>query len=119
MALFYPAGHLKRVEYQNPHAIAGAVRELEFVDGARIRERLELYEPEDFHLVYRVIDTGVAPLAEYLGDLRLTCAGTHACSVRMACEFTPLGASAAEFISFWQTLNRTTLEFIRSRAAAK
>ena len=118
LAMLYPAGQLRRVEYLSTAAVVGAVRKLEFVDGGAICERLEIYEPDDFHLVYRVIDTGVAPLAEYLGDLRLTRAGARACSVRMACEFTPLGASAGEFASFWQELNRATLAFIRSRVEA-
>lgn len=119
MALFYPAGQLRRVEYIEKSPVPGAVRELRFADGMQVSERLELYEPDVFHLVYRVIDTGSAPLAEYRGDLRITAAGPEACSVRLACEFTPLGAPAEEFVSFWKSLNHATLEFVRSRVESK
>ncbi|MBI1210323.1 MAG: hypothetical protein GC190_02575 [Alphaproteobacteria bacterium] len=110
-----PGGFFKRVDYDERRPVAGATRTITLGDGRTIRERLETISAADLAYSYRLIDTADFPLAEYVGHVRVTPAGAKACSIRFACEFTPLGITAAQWREIYGGMQEANISFIRAQ----
>lgn len=110
-----PGGFFKSVSYDERQPIIGATRTITLGDGRQIRERLEAISAIDFAFSYRIIDTADFPLAEYLGHVRVTPAGETACSLRFACEFTPLGITADAWREIYAGMQNANIDFIRAQ----
>jgi hypothetical protein len=110
-----PGGFFKRADYDERRPIVGATRTITLGDGRMIRERLETISILDLAYSYRIIDTDDFPLAEYVGHVRVTPAGLHACSLRLACEFTPLGITADAWREIYAGMQNANIAFIRAQ----
>lgn len=115
LELMLPGGFFQHVAYDERRPIAGATRTITLGDGRKIRERLETIVAADLAYSYRIIDTADFPLAEYVGDVRVTPAGREACSLRFACAFTPLGISADAWRAIYTDMQNANIDFIRAQ----
>lgn len=108
-------GFFAAVKYDERQPIVGATRAITLADGRTMRERLEAVAEDDFAYSYRIIDTADFPIAEYLGHVRVTAAGPRACSIRFACEFTPLGITAEDWRRIYGEMQAANISYIRAQ----
>lgn len=94
---------------------AGAVRTSVLLGGTgTIRERIETFDPETFSCSYRVIDRGPLPFADYLGQIRITPEGVHACVLKLQAHFTPVGMSEQASIALYLQNNHAGIARMKS-----
>jgi hypothetical protein len=112
-------GALKRVTFEPRESRVGAVRVFEYTDSPRvIPERLESINERDRYYTYRMLDTADLPFTDYVGEVRLTPAGSGGCCVRFGCTFTPVDASAEDCVRLYVEAEKKLCESLR-RAAAR
>lgn len=58
--------------------------------GSYVKERLECFDARDHYMLYRMVDSGPVPFADYLGSIRVTPAAAHACVAMMTARFVPV-----------------------------
>jgi hypothetical protein len=71
----------------------GAVRTMHLVPrfgGGYVKERLEAFDAHERYMLYRMVDSGPVPFADYLGSIRVTPAGQDACVAVMTARFIPV-----------------------------
>jgi hypothetical protein len=94
----------------------GAVRTMVLEDrygGGYVQERLEGFDAKDRSMIYRIIDSGPVPFADYTGTVRVTPAGPDACVAVMTSAFVPveIDEESARQMSVWNI--ETALENAR------
>jgi hypothetical protein len=109
-----PGGFFAGVEYEERRCIVGATRRVLLGDGRGMREKLEALSAPDLAYSYRIIDTADLPIAAYLGHVRLTAAGSSACSLVFACDFVPL-CPAEEWRATYVEMQGALAGFIRTQ----
>jgi hypothetical protein len=100
----------------------GAVLTTTLKDGRGvIQERIEHLDDDERCLKYRVIDVGPFPFANYMGEIRVTLSGPHACNVSFQSTYVPVGMSEEDSRAVWLENNRNMLEklneFVSSQPA--
>lgn len=117
LARMLPGGFFAAVTYDERRAVPGAKRRITLGDGASLLERLEATDPDGFHLVYRMLDTGPFPIADYEGSVRISMAGPNACFVRFASKCSPVGHTDEEWRAQYAQMQAANVAFIRSQVA--
>src|SRR3954452_1531066 len=97
LELMLPGGVLEAVHYQDRRPREGALRRVRFASGLEIVARLEHQDAARRRMRCRMVDLGEALLSEYEGDVLVTPKGAHACAVRFACRYYPIGEDAESF----------------------
>lgn len=86
-------GYVEKVEVEGEGL--GAVRTYHTVErlgGAAVRQRLDILDPVDRVIGYRMVDNGSVPWTDYAGVIRVTPCGPGACAVSMHLHYIPFGA---------------------------
>lgn len=115
LALMLPGGFFAGIDYEEKRPVAGAKRRLTLGDGSVLIERLEAQDDDGRQIVYRMLDTGGVPVADYLGEVRVSGVGPEACFVRFASTCTPVGMSAQEWQDLYANMQRGNLAYIRAQ----
>ena len=95
----------------------GAVRTMYLaphLGGGYVKERLESFDGRDRYMLYRMVDSGPVPFADYLGSIRVTPAGPDACVVSMTARFVPVEIEEEAARSISVTNIATALENARA-----
>ena len=90
LPLWSPAIKTSRMDGEG----VGAVRHIDIIDGRRLSERLETYDPENMTFSYSIID-GPRPVPGYLATIAVAKNGA-ASTVTWACAGEPEGISEEE-----------------------
>lgn len=84
----------------------GAIRTSQLLGGVgEIRERIDVFDEENFLCRYSVIDRGPMPFADYRGQIRITPDGPGACIVNLQADYTPEGMSEQDSIDMYMANN--------------
>jgi Polyketide cyclase / dehydrase and lipid transport len=73
---------------------AGAIRTFELLDeqgGGSVSERIEQFDAAARYYSYRLFDIGPLPLADYVGQVRVSAAGPKCCVVIYHAQCLPVG----------------------------
>jgi hypothetical protein len=112
-----PGGFFEAVDYEERRPVPGAKRRIRLAGGAVLEERLESVDEDAFHLVYRMLDTGPFPIADYLGEVRLSKAGPASCFIRFASTCTPHGLSEEDWRAEYRAMQTANVAYIRKALA--
>jgi hypothetical protein len=107
-------GFFVKVAYGERRPVPGAIRVVTLSNGARLVERLESEDEDARRFAYALDDAGGAPVADYRGSVTVSPIG-DACTVRFACECTPVGVSAEAWRATWTAMQVANAAFIRAR----
>jgi hypothetical protein len=106
-----PAGGMvERIELEG--AGAGAVRTFHLPGGPRIVERIEDHDPALRRYVYRILDSGPLPIANYLGVAQVAPAGPGAAILSWSAMADPVRGDAEALRAMLQANLETAVRSI-------
>ena len=96
---------------------AGAVRSFQIGDGPVIRERLEMFEPQNYRFAYSLLPP--AFMENYLGEIALTASETGGCAITWSGACTvPTAAELPERRAFLENTYRNGIAAFRLQLAS-
>lgn len=113
--LMRPGGFFLQIDYQERQPVIGATRRVLLSNGSSINERLEAYDSQAHHLAYRILDSGDMPVADYVGEVRISGCGESACYMKFSSRCSPVGLSDGEWSQTYKAMQAASVDFIKSQ----